>query len=604
MLILLKYDFKLDMGINMATKSTTLITDSDVPETKDNLISLQDSGKESQVLEINKQMSALKGSISTLTKKINTTNKQVKEDVSRLTTSDVEITESNEKQVIEINDQITAVEGSISTLTKKLNATNKQVKSDVNRLTTSDAEITDKVADTYKQLAVIDNTFGELSQQSNKITVDLKKVNTTLKAFEKSSKEALNLAIDTQSEVNSEFTQQHEDLIQRAEKLSKNAKTISTKLTKSIKENSKALSELEAKIITDLENVAQLSQSRDEKLDDKIKTSNDEISSQKAKMLLMQSVDEALEKRASALEGTSDQLVIDSQNLRDSTETLDILTSKLSSDVQALELHTAQLAQENIEQQAQIDELQVNTGSITRTLLALATLEKKHFRVLAGGSLLLVLAVIATFFYGEYVRDTEMANEGQRNTVINEQVSNLQNKVEDEQMASQVFYSEIIELQNNLTQVKSELQQKTEQLNTEFQQKAEEIKAEIVEMNDEVQSLDGRVQYLAPLYNFGSDNTIHGSQWLSNLDESKLSIKIATVAEKQDMYKIAQRYSNYFTEELAYFITADEQYALVYGGNFNDEQQVTDTLRNMPSYINYELISSISNAEILQQIKE
>ena len=212
--------------------------------------------------------------------------------------------------------------------------------------------------------------------------------------------------------------------------------------------------------------------------------------------------------------------------------------------------------------------------------------------------------MIATFFYGEYVRDTEMANEGQRNTVINEQVSNLQNKVEDEQMASQVFYSEIIELQNNLTQVKSELQQKTEQQNTEFQQKAEEIKAEIVEMNDEVQSLDGRVQYLAPLYNFGSDNTIHGSQWLSNLDESKLSIKIATVAEKQDMYKIAQRYSNYFTEELAYFITADEQYALVYGGNFNDEQQVTDTLRNMPSYINYELISSISNAEILQQIKE
>ncbi len=600
----MKYDFKLDTGINMATKSTTLTKDSTVPETKDNLISLQDSGKESQVLEINKQMSALKGSISTLTKKINTTNKQVKEDVSRLTTSDVEITESNEKQVIEINDQITAVEGSISTLTKKLNATNKQVKSDVNRLTTSDAEITDKVADTYKQLAVIDNTFGELSKQSNKITVDLKKVNTTLKAFEKSSKEALNLAIDTQSEVNSEFTQQHEDLIQRAEKLSKNAKTISTKLTKSIKENSKALSELEAKIITDLENVAQLSQSRDEKLDDKIKTSNDEISSQKAKMLLMQSVDEALEKRAAALEGTSDQLVIDSQNLRDSTETLDILTSKLSSDVEALELHTAQLAQENIEQQAQIDELQVNTGSITRTLLALATLEKKHFRVLAGGSLLLVLAVIGTFFYGEYVRDTEMANEGQRNTVINEQVSNLQNKVEDEQMASQVFYSEIIELQNNLTQVKSELQQKTELLNTEFQQKADEIKAEIVEMNDEVQSLDGRVQYLAPLYNFGSDNTIHGSQWLSNLDESKLSIKIATVAEKQEMYKIAQRYSNYFTEELAYFITADEQYALVYGGNFNDEQQVTDTLRKMPSYINYELISSISNAEILQQIKE
>ncbi|MCP4078562.1 MAG: hypothetical protein GY744_20560 [Gammaproteobacteria bacterium] len=578
----------------MAHKSTTLSSDSTAPPVaKDNLVSIQDNGKETQVLEINKQMTALEDSVSTLDKKLNTTNKQIKVDVSRLTTSDAEISAKSEQQVIEINNQMTAVEGSISTLSKKLNATNKKIKTDVTRLTTSDAEISDKVADTYKQLAVIDNTFEELSQQSNKITIDLKNVNTTLKEFKKSSTTALNHAIDTQAEVNEEVKQQHEELIQRAEKLSKNAKTISTKLTKSIRENSKALSELEAKIITDLEKVAQSSQTRDDRLEDKIKTSNDELSSQKAKMLLMQSVDEALEKRASALESTSAKLIDESQKLRETTETLDILTSKLSADVEALELHTARLAQENIEQQAQIDELQINSGFITRTLLALAQLEKKHFRALAAGSLLLLLAIIATFFYGEYARDTDRAVEMQRNTVINEQVSNLENKIEDEQMASQVFYSEIIELQNNLTQVQSELQQKTEA-----------ITAEIVEMNDEVQSLDGRVQYLAPLYTFGSDNTIHGSEWLSSLDESKMSIKIATVTDKQDMYDIAQRYSNYFSEELAYFITADKQYTLIYGGNFNDEQHVKDTLRKMPGYINFEPIGSISNAEVLQQIKQ
>jgi len=578
----------------MAHKSTTLSSDSTAPPVaKDNLVSIQDNGKETQVLEINKQMTALEDSVSTLDKKLNTTNKQIKVDVSRLTTSDAEISAKSEQQVIEINNQMTAVEGSISTLSKKLNATNKKIKTDVTRLTTSDAEISDKVADTYKQLAVIDNTFEELSQQSNKITIDLKNVNTTLKEFKKSSTTALNHAIDTQAEVNEEVKQQHEELIQRAEKLSKNAKTISTKLTKSIRENSKALSELEAKIITDLEKVAQSSQTRDDRLEDKIKTSNDELSSQKAKMLLMQSVDEALEKRASALESTSAKLIDESQKLRETTETLDILTSKLSADVEALELHTARLAQENIEQQAQIDELQINSGFITRTLLALAQLEKKHFRALAAGSLLLLLAIIATFFYGEYARDTDRAVEMQRNTVINEQVSNLENKIEDEQMASQVFYSEIIELQNNLTQVRSELQQKTEA-----------ITAEIVEMNDEVQSLDGRVQYLAPLYTFGSDNTIHGSEWLSSLDESKMSIKIATVTDKQDMYDIAQRYSNYFSEELAYFITADKQYTLIYGGNFNDEQHVKDTLRKMPGYINFEPIGSISNAEVLQQIKQ
>jgi len=578
----------------MAHKNTTLSTDIPAPPVaNDNLVSIQDSGKETQVLEINKQMTALEGSVNTLDKKLNTSNKKVQEDVSRLTTSDAELTAKSEQQVIEINNQMTAVEGSISTFTKKLNATNKKIKTDVTRLTTSDAEITDKVTDTYKQLAVIDNTFEGLSKQSKKITVDLKKINSTLSAFKKSSTTALNHVIDTQSEVNEEVKQQHEKLIQRAEKLSKNAKTISTKLTKSIRENSKALAELEIKIITDLENVAQLSQTRDDKLNDKIKTSNDEIRSQKAKMLLMQSVDEALEKRAAALEITSEKLIEDSQSLKDTTNTLDILTSKLSADVESLESHTARLAQENIEQQAQIDELQVNTGSLTRTLLALAMLEKKHFRALAAGSLLLLLAVIATFFYGEYARDTDQAVEVQRNTVINEQVSNLQNKVEDEQMASQVFYSEIIELQNNLTQVKSELQQKTEA-----------ITAEIVEMNDEVQSLDGRVQYLAPLYNFGSDNTIHGSQWLSTLDQNKVSIKVATVTDKQEMYDIAQRYSNYFTEELAYFISADKRYTLIYGGKFNDEQQIKDTLRRMPGYINFEPISSISNAEILQQIKQ
>mgnify|MGYP002639696670 FL=1 len=527
----------------MAQENTKLSEDSSAPPADNNLVTIQDPGKENQVMEINRQM--------------------------------------------------TALESSITTLTKKLNTTNKQVKSDVNRLTTSDAEITEKVADTYRQLAVIESNFGELSKQSTQITADLKNVNKTIKTFEKSSTEALNLAIDNQSDINGEFRTQHEDLIKRAEKLSKNAKTISTKLTNSIQQNSKALAELEAKVVTDLENIAKSSETRDEKLDDKIKSSNDEIGSQKAKMLLMQSVDEALDKRAALLEQTSAQLIEDSQDLRDSTEILDVLTSKLSADVDALERHTARLAKENIEQQGQIDELKINTNSITRTLLALATLEKKHFRVLAAGSLLLLLAVIASFFYGEYLRDTEQTVEVQRNEVVNEQVANLQNKVEDEQMASQVFYSEILDLQNNLTQVKTELQEKTEQ-----------FKAEIVEMNDSVESLDGRVQYLAPLYNFGSDNTIHGSQWLSNLDAEKMSIKIATVADKQGMYEIAQRYNNYFTQELAYFQTDDKQYTLVYGGNFNDDQQVKSTLRNMPRYINHELIGSISNAEILQQIKK
>lgn len=489
--------------------------------------------------------------------------------------------DGKEKQVMEINKQMSSLEGSIEKLNKKLNTTNKQIKDDVQRLTSSDADITDKVADTYKQLGIIESTFQTLSDESQKINTDLKKVNSTIKAFEKTSSDALNSAIENQSHINAEFRTTHETLIERAQKLAKKASTISKKLDKSIKDNSKALTDLEARIVVELETIAQSSEKRDIKLDDKIQSTNEEINSQKAKMLLMQSVDEALEKRAAALEQTTQQLLADSAALKDSTESLDILTSKLSADVDALEMHTARLQQQNEEQQGLIETLQDKAESMGRSLLALADLEKKHFRALGAFSLLLMLAVIAVFFYGQYARDTESTAEALRNVQVNEQVADLQTRVQDEQMASQVFYSEITDLQKDI----------------------DAIQDKMVAMNDQVESLDGRVQYLAPLYNFGSTNTIHGSQWLSNLDPALNSIKIATVSDKQELYQIAQRYNHYFTQELAYFPTADGQYTLIYGGQFKDDSELAEAVRRMPRYINNQPVAVISNAQVLESIR-
>lgn len=491
------------------------------------------------------------------------------------------VDDGKEKQVMEINKQMTSLEDSIIKLNKQLNSTNKQVKNDVQRLTESDAEITDKVAETYKQLGIIESTFQSLSVESQKINTDLKKVNSTIKAFERSSADALNSAIENQSQINGEFKSNHEEVVERAEKLAKKATSISKKLDKSIKDNSKALTDLEARIVVELETIAQTSEKRDQKLDDKIDTANDEINSHKAKMMLMQSVDEALEKRASALEQTSQQLLADSAALKDTTETLDILTSRLVADVDALEIHTARLQQQNDQQQGVIETLQDKAESLGRSLLALADLEKKHFRALGAFSLLLMLAVIGLFFYGQYARDTESNAEALRNSQVNESITDLQTRVQDEQMASQVFYSEITDLQKDI----------------------DSIQDKMLAMNDQVESLDGRVQFLAPLYNFGSSNTIHGSQWMANLDPALNSIKIATVNDKQSLYEIAQRYSHYFTEELAYYSTADNQFTLIYGGNFKDDAVLENALRRMPRYINHQAISVISNADVLELIK-
>lgn len=490
-----------------------------------------------------------------------------------------------EKQVLEINTQMSALEASINKLGRKLTTTNKQIKTDVERLNSSDVEITDKVTETYRQLGVMENTFQQLSSESSHINQALKKVNTKIKALEKETRSSLKSAMDTQSLINDDMKQSHDDLITRAEKLSKKATSMARKLDKSISENSRALSDLESRVVDELEKIAQSSEQRDNKLDDK-------ISAQKAKMLLMQSVDDALEKRVSTLQTTTQQLLQDSENLKDSTQALDILTSKLCDDVQALESQTAGLAEQNEQQQGMIVDLQGKTDSLGRTLLALVTLEKKHFRTLGSASLLLLLLMLGVFFYGEYSRDTAAALEVQRNAVVNEQLSDLKNRVEDEQLSSEVFYNEISSLGKTIDEVKGEMQQT-----------ADQIKSQLQGMTDQVDSIDGRLQYMNPLYNFGTDNTIHGSEWISRLDKKLLSIKIATVDNKQELYEIAQRYSNYFTRDLAYFRNQDQRYTLVYGGNFESEQQVSETIRRMPGYMNNQKISPISNADILQLIK-
>ncbi len=515
----------------------------------------------------------------------------------------VDIKSANkENQVLEINKQMSALESSISKLNKQLSSTNKQIKSDIERLSSSDAEITDKVADTYKQLGQFETTFKDLNAQSSKITRELKTINNSIKTLEKDTRANIDAAMETQSSINDEFRavnddyrKIHESLIEKSESLSKKSTALTRKLNKSIKDNSQAVAELEAKIVTELERLAQNSAERDDALDDK-------ISGQKAKMLLMQSVDEALDKRAAALEETSRKLLDDSSELKDATKILDILTSKLSSDVEALELFTQQLAEQNAAQQGQINTLEARSDSLGRTLLALATLEKKHFRILAAGSLVLLLALIGAFFYGEFQRDTESAVELQRNAVVNEQISDLSNRVADEQMASQIFYEDITTLGKTIAQLKNELANANTALEQQVQEVNADIQTRLQEMTDQVESIDGRVQYLAPLYNFSSNNTIHGSQWISGLNPEHFSIRIATVSDKQDLYEIAQRYNNYFTQELGYFLTEDGRYTLIYGGAFEDQAQLAELMRRMPSYMNGERIEAVSNAEVLAQV--
>jgi predicted nucleic acid-binding Zn-ribbon protein len=487
-----------------------------------------------------------------------------------------------DQQALEINQQMSALETAIDKLNKKVNTTNRKIKTEVDRINTSDAEITDKVADTYRQMGVIDSSLTDLNKSSSKISADLKKVNTRIRGFEKQSAEALQQAVAHQTEVNDEFKAQHEDILERAEKLSKKATSITTKLNKSIRDHRKDLSELEARIIAELESVAEASQRRDFDLDGKIEGASKEIDSQKARMLIMQRVDKALEKRAASLEASTDRLIADSESLRQSTDALDVLTSKLATEVDALEQHTAQLAEQNAEQQGYIDALQDATDQQASSLVALGRTEQRHFSILGGVALLLLLAIVGLFLFDHYQRETDMTLQSKREAVTHEQVAKLQTRVTNEQITSRQTEQEIGALQQNI----------------------ESIKQEMLGITDQVESLDGRVQYLAPLYSFGRDNTISGAHGLSGLNQDHFAIKIATVEQKQELYQVAQRYSGYLQKhDLAYFTDADGRYVLIYGADFESEEAVVSALQDLPRYINFQKIGIISNREVMSTLQ-
>jgi chromosome segregation ATPase len=490
--------------------------------------------------------------------------------------------DQREHRVLEINQQMSMLEESIDVLDEKLTTTNQQIQSDVERLTDSDADITERFTTTYKQLGIIEASLQQLSTESGKLNTELEQVNTNIRAFEQEAAAALDNAVETQSEVNDTFRLNHEDIVERAEKLSQKASELSSRLTKSINENGKALAELEERIVSELETVAHASEQRDADLNNRIDSISDGLSNQKAKMLLMQDADAALANRATALEATSARLVNDSARLQETTEELNVITDKLGADVDALKAHTRQLAEQNTRQEGFINSLLERTTLLSNSLLALSRTEKMHFHIMSVISLLIILPMVAVYYVYQQQREQDLMMQSTRDMAMSQDVVLLQGQLTNEQAAKARLQREVVDLQQNIVQ----------------------MEGKIKGMNDQVESLDGRVQYLAPLHGFGIDNTIHGSHWLQQLQPESYSVHVATVADKQDMYDIAQRYNHYFQGELAYYIDQDQRYHLIYGGKFATQQDAIQTISRMPRYINNQPLWVIANSSALAEITQ
>ncbi len=473
----------------------------------------------------------------------------------------------------DINRMMDALEQNLDKLDKKLGNSNRKTRKDIRELLASDAEIGDKVAEIYRQLGLVDARFTDLKKDSGTIRQELDRLLDRIESVREQSLQALADSLENQGAINLDLQQAQQSLIERAETLAKKTTALTRRLNKSIKDNSQALTELEARIVSELERVADDSEKRDEALDG-------QLQQHQARMLRLQRVDEALDKRAGQLETLTGQLLDDSETLQQQTEMLSVVTERLNADLEALQLKSARLEVESLRHRGLIEQLQHSGRELGQSLLALGRREDRRFIALSLFGLLLLVALLALFGYGQLQRSEDSLVLEQRAVDTQNQIQDLQTRVLDEQMISRVSGENIHALQ----------------------QKVAKVEKQLVMVKDQIGSLDGRIGYIAPFSGFGGDNVIHGSEWLSRLDPRKYSIRISGFESKQALFDLVQRYNHYLTQPLGYYPNGRGGYDLVYGGDFADAGEVEENLRWMPGSMDFRPLETVSNRQILSAI--
>jgi septal ring-binding cell division protein DamX len=109
-------------------------------------------------------------------------------------------------------------------------------------------------------------------------------------------------------------------------------------------------------------------------------------------------------------------------------------------------------------------------------------------------------------------------------------------------------------------------------------------------MEDQAQSLDGRISNISPFSRIGSNNIIHGPQWLAQQAADSFAIQVAAVTDRDELYAIAQRYNHYLQDELSWYTSnsaSGEKFVLVSGG-YDGEREAAAVIRRLPRYINFQ----------------
>jgi myosin heavy subunit len=454
----------------------------------------------------------------------------------------------------ELNQKINQIDTDLDSLRSELTTTNKGLKTSLSSLENKDTDLTTRVSEAYQKLGELDASYNSLTDKSANISREIKTITKTINEISQKTGEEIGT-----------LSEGYQELIARTEELAHKSKLTTQNLNKSIKANAQAMKEVEEKLLSEIDGVDKSSQQRDESLNETTKhlesnlnKAEEEIRSSQAKMLKMQAVDQALEKRSEALEATTDELTKKSRELSRSTTLLNKRTGELGEAIAALQVTTE-------EHQEMIGDLQEQSEKTSQALVAAIMQEKRHFVTLGVGLGLFLFAFIGYMLYQSANWNSEADNNASLADGVNTlntnlgQVDNRVSNVRDQMLLGDAgLYKEIDTINDKLTS-----------------------------MGDQVDSVDGRVNNIRPHRSFGNGNVINGPEWLAAQNANQYVIHLATVGEKKDLYKLAERYSHYLKDDLAYMpldISGKQGYALIFG-QFESESKASAKLSRMPRYI-------------------
>lgn len=441
----------------------------------------------------------------------------------------------------DINNKITSLDTDLAQLRAKLLTINNSVEQGLDRLGDTDTDLTAKVSETYKRLGEIDNAYKALLEISSRIDTDIQKINGDVSNVAQQSASGIkNLEQSTIAQSN-EFTQKNQQVASRVNQLVEASKLTSELLSQNIQSTTDKMLLIEKNVVAQIDNLSSATK-------DKTASIENSVDRNKAKILKLQSIDEAIIRRATTLEISSAELTVKSDHLGSSVQQLQISSENLSNGLGELKERTKELEILTNSHGAFIDGLQKVTADITDKLTALSGRERKHFNIVSAGFLMLLVVTAVIYFAQQNqfsIGDTRFADLQQMQT--NAKVSTG----------------------NSLAM----LENKVERMNLTIQ--------------DQVQSVEGRLNQTSPFSRIGSDNIIHGVQWIAGLPQENFAVQLSYAESKDALYKIAQRYNYYLKDSLSYFEINDNgitKYVLL-SGNYTTQQQAIAARESLPRYI-------------------